>query len=176
VQQAIEVYLENSYQVIRQVPLLERRDRSGSGRVKISSFRVLDSQGQAVEILKSGLDYEFEFGYVNYSGQILENVIVSFAILDERGQTILLLRTSFTESNVVLNSSLGVVRGRLNDLPLANGSYRLAIFFSYRESEVLDYLQDAVSIVVEGGDFFGTGQVGLPQKCKLLMKAEWRSL
>jgi lipopolysaccharide transport system ATP-binding protein len=174
VQQAIDVYLENSYQLMSQIPLLERRDRTGSGRVKISSFRVLDAQGREAEILKSGLDYDFEFGYVNESGQILENVIVSFAIVDDRGQTILLLRTNFTDSNVVLSRE-GVVRCRLNTLPLANGTYRLPIFFSYRESEVLDYIQDAVTIVVEGGDFFGTGQVGLPKKCKILTKAEWRS-
>lgn len=175
VQAAIDVYLENSYQLMSRIPLLERRDRTGSGRVKVSSFRVLDAQGQAVEILQSGVDYEFEFGYVNYSGQALESVIVSFAVSDDKGQTILLLRTSFTDSNVVLNANSGVVRCRLNQLPLANGTYRLPIFFSYRESEVLDYLQDAVSIVVEGGDFFGTGSAGLPQKCKILTKAEWRS-
>lgn len=174
--QAIEVYLENSYQLISQIPLLERRDRTGSGRVKVSSFRVLDTAGREVETLRSGLNYDFEFGYINYSEKPLENVIVSFAILDDRGQTILLLRTNFTDSNVILNSNSGVVRCRLNDLPLANGTYRLPVYFAYRESEVLDYIQDAVSIVVEGGDFFGTGNIGLPKKCKVLTKAEWRSL
>lgn len=176
VQQAIEVYSEHSYQLMSEIPLLERRDRTGSGRVKVSSFRVLDTAEREVETLKSGLDYDFEFGYVNDSGKPLDNVIVSFAVLDDQGQTILLLRTNFTDSNVTLNSDAGVVRCRLNNLPLANGTYRLPIYFAYRESEVLDYIQDAVSIVVEGGDFFGTGQMGLPKKCKLLTKAEWRSL
>jgi lipopolysaccharide transport system ATP-binding protein len=176
VQAAIEVYAENSYRLMGEIPLLERRDRTGSGRVKVSGFRVLDRAREEVEILKSGFDYEFEFSYINYSEKALDNVIVSFAILDDRGQTILLLRTSFTDSNVRLSSSLGAVRCRLNQLPLANGTYRLAIYFAYRESEVLDYLQDAVSIVVEGGDFFGTGSIGLPNKCKILTQAEWWSL
>jgi lipopolysaccharide transport system ATP-binding protein len=176
VQRAIKIYSEHSYQLMSEIPLLERRDRTGSGRVKVSSFRVLDTAGKEVETLKSGIDYDFEFGYVNDSGKPLDNVIVSFAVLDDQGQTILLLRTNFTDSNVTLNSDLGIVRCRLNNLPLANGTYRLPIYFAYRESEVLDYIQDAVSIVVEGGDFFGTGQIGLPRKCKILTKAEWWSL
>ncbi len=175
IQSAIEAYLDCSHRLVEKVPLLARSDRSGSGRVKASSFRVLDAAGREVETLKSGLDYEFEFGYVNYSDIALENVIVSFAVLDENGQTILLLRTNFTDSNVTLNSSSGVVRCRLNRLPLANGVYRLPIYFAYRESEVLDYIQDAATIVVEGGDFFGTGSIGLPKKCKILTSAEWRS-
>jgi len=175
IQSAIETYLNLSHSLIEKVPLLARCDRSGSGRVKASSFRVLDAAGKEVEILKSGLDYEFEFGYVNYSDIPLENVVVSFAVLDENGQTILLLRTNFTNSNVALNSRTGIVKCRLNCLPLANGTYRLPIYFAYRESEVLDYIQDAASIVVEGGDFFGTGSTGLPKKCKILTNAEWWS-
>lgn len=175
-QQAIDIYLDNSRRLMEKIPLIERRDRHGSGRVKASSFRVLNSFGETVSTLKSGSDYEFEFGYVNFTGRHLEDVIVSFNILDDKGQTILLFRTSFTNSNVILNPDSGVVRCRVNTLPLANGLYHLHIFFSYRESEVLDYILDAVSIVVEGGDFFGTGSLGLPHKCKILSNAEWLSL
>lgn len=175
IQPAINLYLESSHKLIEKVPLLMRKDRIGSGRVKASSFRVLDAAGREAETLKSGLDYVFEFGYVNELGKGLENVIVSFAVLDENDQTILLLRTNFTDSNVTLNSHSGVVRCQLNCLPLANGIYRLPIYFAYRESEVLDYIQDAATIVVEGGDFFGTGNSGLPKKCKILTKAEWWS-
>jgi lipopolysaccharide transport system ATP-binding protein len=60
-------------------------------------------------------------------------------------------------------------------LPLANGVYTCSIFLSHADVETLDYVERAAALVVEGGDFFGTGSMGLPAHCKVLTAAHWSS-
>ena len=175
-QKAISIYLEKTYALIRETALNKRTDRRGSGKVKAISFKVLDTEGKEVESLQSGKDYYFEVGYINNTGSRLSDTVFSFDLLDERGNTILLFRTNFTNNNLTLEPSTGYVRCRVNNLPLANGLYNLLIFISHADQEILDWLEDAASIQVEGGDFFGTGSSGLPGSCKILTKTEWSSI
>lgn len=172
-QKAIDAYVENAYAIHEEESLSQRQDRSGSGKVRASSFRVLDADGDEVKALKSGRDYYLEVGYVNSTERRLQNVVVSLDIVDEKNNNVLLLRTTFTNSNLDLSADSGFVLCQIKNLPLALGSYRLSIFISHADKEILDYIQDAAAITVDGGDFFGTGSPGLPSHCKVLVKTEW---
>ena len=44
---------------------------------------------------------------------------------------------------------------------------------SQADRETLDLIIDAVTVTVDGGDFFGTGNPGIPSLCKFLVNAEW---
>ncbi|MFB2771539.1 ABC transporter ATP-binding protein [Pelatocladus sp. BLCC-F211] len=172
-EQAVRAYLEKAYSLGEMTPLWQRTDRSGSGRVRASSFRILNSEGIQESSLKSGEDYYFEIGYLNNTGIALKDVVVSLDIFDEKGNRILLLRTNFTKSNVSLNPDKGYIFCGINNLLLTHGSYRFSIFISHSDTEILDYIEDAASVNVDGGDFFGTGSSGLPSHCKILAKANW---
>ena len=172
-EEAIKIYLEKSYNMAQNLPLEKRRDRSGTGRVRTSSFRILNLEGIEEPSLQSGKDYSFEIGYLNHSREPLSDVVVSLDILDEKSNRVLMLRTNFTNENLSLNSDRGRIICRVKNLPLANGSYRFSIFLSHAEREILDYIEDAASVTVDGGDFFGTGSQGLPTHCKILFKAQW---
>jgi lipopolysaccharide transport system ATP-binding protein len=63
----------------------------------------------------------------------------------------------------------------VKDFSLATGSYSSTLFLSHGEAEVLDWIEDASGIIVEGGDFFGTGSIGLPSHCRVLTRADWRT-
>ncbi|KAF3885787.1 MULTISPECIES: ABC transporter ATP-binding protein [Nostocales] len=175
-QEAIGAYLEKTHKLMYETSLAERTDRKGCGKVRAISFKILDTEGNEVNILQSGKDYYFVVGYVNNTRYPLSNVVFSFDFLDEKGNTILLFRTNFTNDNITVEPDAGYVRCKVNNFPLANGSYHFLIFLSHGEHEILDWLEDAATIKVEGGDFFGTGNPGLPTHCKILAKAEWSTL
>ncbi|MBW4629663.1 MAG: ATP-binding cassette domain-containing protein [Brasilonema octagenarum HA4186-MV1] len=172
-EEAVRVYLEKSYSLAQELPLNQRRDRTGSGRVRVSSFRILNEKGHEEQVLQSGKNYYFEVGYSNYIGKRLSNVVVSIAFADERGTFDLLLRSNFTNDYLTLNSDQGYILCGIENLPLVNGLYLVSIYLSHADSETLDDIQEAVSVVVDGGDFFGTGNPGLPNFCKFLVKADW---
>ncbi|MEB3310437.1 MAG: ABC transporter ATP-binding protein [Snowella sp.] len=172
-EQVISAYLENSYKISESLPLIERRDRSGTGKVRASSFRALNEYGEEEKVLQSGKDYFFEIGYIKDTIQTLHNVVVSLDFYDEKGIRILMLRSDFTATNLTLNDKKGIMICSLQNLPLANSIYRISIYLSYADQEMLDFIEDAATITVEGGDFFGTGNPGIPNYCKTLTKAYW---
>jgi lipopolysaccharide transport system ATP-binding protein len=172
-EEAVRVYLEKAYSLAAELPLDQRRDRTGSGRVRASSFKILNQKGNEEQALQSGKNYYFEVGYSNNIGTWLSNVIVSIDFFDEKGVRVLLLRTNFTNNNLTLNADKGYIFCGIKNLPLVHGLYRVSIYISHADRETLDYIEDAVAVAVDGGDFFGTGNPGLPNHCKFLVKAEW---
>jgi lipopolysaccharide transport system ATP-binding protein len=172
-EEAVRVYLEKSYSLAQELPLDQRSDRTGSGKVRVTSFRILNEKGNEEQALQSGKNYYFEVGYSNNIKNRLNNVVISIDLYDEKGIRVLLLRTNFTNNNLTLDSDKGYIICRIKNLPLVYGLYRVSIYISHADSETLDYIEDALSVAVDGGDFFGTGNPGLPNHCKFLVKAEW---
>jgi lipopolysaccharide transport system ATP-binding protein len=155
--------------------LRDRKDRQGSGRVKIIDFHIEDEGGYTQEILQSGKDYYLIIEYENYDMNYnFSNVVGSIAITDNREEIILLLRSSFTDQNFKLNKIRGKIECQIKDLNLVNGVYNTMLFLSNGEAEILDFIVKATEVIVEGGDYFGTGSIGLPSHCKTLMRADWR--
>lgn len=172
-EKAINIYLDKSYSLAQELPLIERSDRTGSGKVRATSFRVLNEERLEENVLQSGRDYYFEIGYLNHIGHCLDDVVISLDFFDEKGIRVLLFRSNFTNSNLTLNSEKGYIICSVKNLPLANSFYRVSIYLSCADHEMLDWIEDAASVNVDGGDFFGTGNPGLPSHCKILTKASW---
>ncbi len=170
---AIDAYLSSSYALSQNSALANRKDRSGSGKVRSTNFRILDSRGFEVSSPQSGDSYDFEITCENKTDQTISNVVFSLDFFDEKENTVLLFRTNFSNSNISLLPGTNKVKCRVQDLPLAVGTYRLSFFLSYADSEVLDYIRDAASFTVAGGDFFGTGSPGLSTHCKILCRSSW---
>lgn len=172
-QDAVQFYLDAAYDLANTMPLHARRDRSGNGKIRAASFRILDSMGTEVPSMQSGKDYVFEIGYHSAVNYTLQNVVISLDIYDDRANRLLLFRSNFTNDNLSLLPGEGFMLCRVENLPLANGSYRFSIYISHADVEELDSITDVSPTTVDGGDFFGTGNPGLPAFCKILAKAQW---
>jgi lipopolysaccharide transport system ATP-binding protein len=171
----IDRYLDVVKQGIRAGNLKERKDRQGTGKVKIIDFFVLNRFGEKQEILKSGEDYILVMEYdAIVLDKKLENIVGSIAIVDNKGEIVFLVRSNFTNQNFDINKQTGTIKCHIKDFNLTTGMYTSMLFLSHREVEVLDFIENATEIIVESGDFFGTGSIGLPSHCKVLTHAEWR--
>lgn len=172
-EEAVKAYLDKAYNLARDIPLSQRKDRSGNGKLRVLSFRILNEQGQEEPAMQSGKNYYFEFGYINNTGSCLKNVVISFDLVDERGARILLLKNSFTNHTLNLDGDRGYIFCGIENLPVVQGLYRMTIHLAQADVELLDRVEDAVTVSVDGGDFFGTGSPGLPHLCKFLVKNDW---
>lgn len=173
VNEVIHTYSRQADDLLADQTLADRTDRSGSGEVCFTDFRVRDMQGNLVTSLQSGKDYSFELDYLNRTGQPLKQAIISLDIFDERSNRLLLLRTNFTDQNVDLSAHAGTVHCQIADLPLANGAYTITLWLGRNDHESLDVISEAGKFYVEGGDYFGTGSPGLPRYCRMLYRADW---
>jgi lipopolysaccharide transport system ATP-binding protein len=172
-EEAIRGYLGNAYSLTKEKLLKKRTDRTGNGKVRFESFRILDEKGFEVTSLQSGGNYSFELGYFNSLERRTDNVVISLDIFDEKNNRVMLFRTNFTNDNLSLDPGEGNILCALNKLPLANGEYRFLLFMGCGDTEIFDWIEDAASARVDGGNFFGTGSIGLPTHCKILSEAQW---
>lgn len=169
-------YISDASEITSRVALKDRKDRSGSGRIKIADFWIKDENGHCQETLQSGHDYTLVIGYeICDRSYMFNDVVASIAMTDNREEIVFLVRTSFTNQNLKLDQSPGQIECKIKDLNIANGSYSAMLFLSNGEAEILDCIPRATKVTVEGGDYFGTGSIGLPSHCKILTRADWRA-
>ncbi len=173
INEVVRNYIENAMSDFKKIDVSRRVDRHGTGRIKVIGFRVLDLNYQEVKFLESGKDYLFEITVENNAGKDFRDVEVSFDVYDDRNVRVMLFRTDFTNDNLDIGPRGGKIYCKVENLPLANGIYHFSIFMSIPSVEVFDYVKEVAYITVDGGDFFGTGSLGLPSHCKVLHKAEW---
>jgi lipopolysaccharide transport system ATP-binding protein len=169
----IDFYLKNSIKIDCTTDLLERKDRIGNGKVRVKEFTILDKSGSRTSQLLSGETYLFRIDYKNYCGENIEKVVVSIDIHDEKDHRWLMLRSNFTNNSFLLEKENGFIECILDKFPLTIGNYHFTLFLSYADAETLDCIGNVYYFNVVGGDFFGTGNVGMPHHCKILTKAEW---
>jgi len=171
----INHYLTDIENTLSTVMLRDRTDRQGSGRVQVVNFYVSDLRGNQQIALKSGGDYMFVMEYVKKDTKnTFLNAIASIGITDTNNQFILLFRSNFTNQYLNISSEKGRIECKVMDLNLTQGNYKIVVFLSNGETETLDWVVDAAQITVEGGDYFGTGNIGLPTHCKVLTRTDWK--
>ncbi|MFK0733808.1 MAG: ABC transporter ATP-binding protein [Gloeotrichia echinulata GP01] len=174
-EKVVDSYLDAIKQNIRAGNLQERKDRQGTGRVRIIDFFVVDKLGEKQPILRSGEDYIFVIEYETIRlNEKLNNVIGSIAITDNKGEIVFLVRSNFTNQNFSIYQQFGKIECHIKDFNLTTGVYTSMLFLSHREVEILDFIENATEVIVESGDFFGTGSIGSPSHCKVLTRADWR--
>jgi len=173
-EKVIDKYIYDVRSEVKSSSIKDRKDRQGSGKVKIVDFYIIDKEGVKQEILQSGEEYTFVIEYNKQEAyRRMSNVVGSLAITDSRNEIVFLVRSSFTNQNLCLSENYGKIECHVKDFNLAAGYYSSILFLSHGEAEVLDCIEYASEIVVEGGNFFGTGSIGLPSHCKVLTRAEW---
>jgi lipopolysaccharide transport system ATP-binding protein len=170
----INQYTEYTRSYARISELADRGDREGTGRAVFSGFRVTTLDGLECPALRSGGDYSFEVGYLNRSDEPIEDVAVSVDFLDDLGNRLLIVNSGFSKQTFTLAPGAGQVCCAIRDLPLAGSSYHIGLSMKRAEVEWLDRVDNVITLVVGGGDFFGTGSLGAPQYCKFLVRATWK--
>ncbi|HOV13180.1 MAG TPA: ABC transporter ATP-binding protein [Spirochaetota bacterium] len=170
---AVNFYIEKSLYDTQGISINERTDREFSGKLKFIDLKITNDSEEETNVLKSGQNYTFKLFYKKFAKEQLNNVIISFAISDEKGAYVLLFRTDFYNISFDIDKEYGIINCKIFDLPLADGIYHVTIFMSYANIETLDFLENAKKITVDGGDFFQSGSIGLPSQCRILTRAKW---
>jgi lipopolysaccharide transport system ATP-binding protein len=171
--EGISFYLKNVSASASMIPLPDRKDRMGNGKVRFVDFKVINDKGEYVNELLSGNDYTFELQYHNFTNEVIKNVKVCIEIFDEKERRMLFLRNDFSNDVINIDDKNGLIRCKISDLPLTIGTYHFVLYLSIHDHETFDLIGNVNYIDVVGGDFFGTGSMGMPAQCKILTKARW---
>lgn len=169
----IDFYLIKSKPAEENVSLISRKDRTGNGKVRVTSFNIIDRNNGIVNQVLSGETYTFNVEYINNTTEIIDRVIFSIDIYDEKEHKWLLLRSNFSSVHYTLKPGYGIISCMLENFPLTLGKYYFSVFISYADAEILDCINYVNPFEVIGGDFFGTSSSGYPPGCKVLTYSKW---
>ena len=154
------------------LPLSQRSDRTGDGRIKFINLHWETSKRETVHILRGGGDYRLVLNYICPDGLSKKNVSVSFLIRDQSGTCILLHQTDFGNQNFAVIPAEGYFVCQIHKFPLVSGEYTMNIYVGM-DGQPCDAIVNAVQLSVQDGDFYGTGHPGRPTLCKVLVEGSW---
>ncbi len=173
-QSIINYYLETLLpSTIEGTPLSERKDRSGNGKIRLTSFHIEDTEGNKLVAARSGMDVVFVFGFRCLDREKPKNVDIGFSISSGNDQILFVLYGSYTGQVFETVPLFGVFRCYVSRLPLSPGRYRVGARVTVGREEA-DFPRNGVGYLdVEAGDFYGTGSMGFDGLTPFLVTGKW---
>lgn len=171
VDEAIQRYLTQVINISK-TKLSERKDRKGAGKIRITDFAIFDKNGCPQEFLVSGQSIEFRISYKCIDSEQPRNVVAAISITSHAGPFITLLTNQVAAEPFDKIDSSGFISCIIERLPLAPGGYTLNL--TINQNEIMqDWIQEAVILNVESGDFYGTGKIPPPTHAGVFFEQKW---
>ena len=140
------------------VPLGDRKDRSGNGRIRLTSFHIEDVSANKLAAVRSGMDVVFVFGFQCPNGGNPKNVDIGFAVGPNPDETYFRLYRSYNDQIFENVPHCGAFRCRIPKFPLSPGRYLVSARVTVGAEEA-DWPRSGVGFLdVEAGDFYGTSK------------------
>jgi lipopolysaccharide transport system ATP-binding protein len=166
VKSAFDFYVSNKKNQM-ETPLSERKDRSGSGEIRIKDISLKAGNNTQIDKAITGEDLIICIEYISlYSIQNDFLLRIQFVDLDEN----ILFICNNEHAKQLFSSALGTKKAecKIPKLPLFAGEYRINIQCYSRTIGLLDEMESAKTIEVIEGDFFGTGRLPVLRKGVLI--------
>jgi lipopolysaccharide transport system ATP-binding protein len=167
----IEEYLSKS-RAYAGLPISERKDRKGNGRVRFTNVSVLNERCEVVETVTSGQDISFSFEYESRDSETLDNADVQIKFAGTLGQPLFACRSSTSVRELLALPPGGHILCKIPRLPLLPGIYTYTIWCTVG-GIMEDFVSDVGKISVAEGDYFGTGKLPPNTIGDLLVAHTW---
>jgi lipopolysaccharide transport system ATP-binding protein len=169
--QAIKHYMLLANHTAR-TAIYDRLDREGEGKIKVTDIKFTNNTKQFIEELITGQQLNIHLSYKCLPSFIGQYICVAIAIYGEDGVLYTIVNsenTGVTYDNV---KGSGELICSIHKLPLMEGNYFVNV--SITEKGILqDWVQEATSIQVIAGDFYGTGKINPPSHKSILIENTW---
>lgn len=155
--EAVANYLSQIGQCAR-ARLSDRTDRQGAGQLRITDLSLADAEGSRRDAAICGKPVEFHVEYESRGGGVLTDITAAISLTSANGMFITMLCNEIADATFPLIPPRGRLVCRLGKLQLAPGVYTVNLILR-RKDVIQDWIQEAATLMVEAGDFFGTGRI-----------------
>lgn len=172
IEDAISRYVQQ-IEHITTIPLSQRQDRKGEGRIRVLEFNIENEQGCSISNAVVGKEINFRIIYQVRPSIRISNVIVAISLTAITGQFMTMLCNEISEGTFFeIIPEKGCFNCVIDRFPFPPGSYFLNI--TVRSNGVIeDWIQEAVILNVEAGDFFGTGRIPPSSHAGFFVNQRW---
>jgi len=155
--------------------LMDRKDRIGSGAVRVVSIDIKDVYGNTLDSVASAQDLDIYLYFVTATGFRSRRVIASLMLKTQLDVPVFLHHNRLTRDEFGELPESGAFVCRLQRLPLPPSNYQIT-YSILADGECLDGIDNAAEITVVEGDFFGSGEVPPISHGVCLAEGRWRLL
>lgn len=174
VDRAIKHYLADGELQVGVCDLTAIRNRSGSGRMRLTKFWVEDAAGEQVATISSGERCSLVVEYESAADCLRRDVFMSFMIHTLTGAPVSVINTTLVGQNFETAPQRGRICFDIPKLPLSGGRYVLDLHLATHSGyEMIDYVKSAAGFDVSDGDFYGSGYAG-SRHAPVMIDGRWR--
>jgi lipopolysaccharide transport system ATP-binding protein len=152
----IPEYLKASMTAAR-TELRNREDRSGSGQMRFTGFRITGANGEEMVAAHCGSPVTFQVEI--YAEKPVSGVTIAMGIDDSFGQRIAHCSNEATDQVFErVDAGTRTVNISFPHFPLKSGEYTFTLFAT-AGGDIADWVQDAGAFSVEAGDYYRSGKL-----------------
>ncbi len=165
----------------RDVPLVERTDREGTGRLRIVEASVRDAETRHVGVVAAGHTAEFRFRVVPQGATapsppqppLPPALVLRMSLFDAQSNCLAHCSNSISGDRLPAAPQAEIALSCIVPrLPLNRGSYTLSASVGSTH-EIYDYLQEIAAFDVTPGPFYSTGRLPEADHSSLLLDYHW---
>jgi len=153
----VERYLADAT-VATRAQLGQRTDRKGSGEIQFFDVTIVDIKSRPIDGALSGQDIAIAVSYRSRDDKPITRLDVHITFYTASGQFMFNCSSEGSGHPFEAAPPTGQVVCHIPELPLAPGQYVFNLF-STVGGVIADWVQEAGSLQVTAGDYFGTGQL-----------------
>jgi lipopolysaccharide transport system ATP-binding protein len=144
----------------------------GTGEARITDFRVLDNQGEAVDQMPVGSPVQFELNFECREPIRAPGFGIAFNTPD--GRRVLRLRSGEMMGLLPQCQRGGQVLCQVDRLMLTPGPYLITLALGNDGVDVVDYLEQCIQFEVVPADVYGTGRLPEQQSSAFIATGSWQ--
>ncbi len=159
------------YSETKRVAISDRKDRRGTGAIKLAGLELLDQNGYPLHLISAGSAVSIRLQLDLHIANAF-NVVIQLEFLDIYGQLCFVANNSMSNHSIPKINNSQAIECFIPKFPLNTGTYSIntAIYVS---NELSDEVFNAIDIEIEPGLFYGTGKLPPPHK-GLLVEYSWK--
>jgi lipopolysaccharide transport system ATP-binding protein len=168
--EAVTVYL-NQFSGAAEPPVAERRDRTGSGEVRLIGFGIQNDKDERLEAIRNGETVRLVFEYETRDGRGARNVEFHIVVRTEAGDLLFQFGSRFLGRRLARIPGAGRLVCEIRRFPLVPGRYRLDAFV-VADGVPSDFILWAAPLTVVDGDFYGAGYRVFERESRFLIDGD----
>lgn len=153
--------------------------RKGTGEIRITKVRLVDKTNNKISSVVSGGFLKIRLNYKIINNVKIQSLLVGMLFKTELGSPVFLSHNILTGNDFGELNGEGVIEFSISKLPLVPANYN--INFSLMKNngvggEYYDNIDDAFTLRVDYGDYYGTGILPSPLHGSVLTDGKWNIL
>lgn len=175
---ACSSYLGSSMQLAGD-SLIDRKDRQGTGSIRIEELFFIGKSGNVLNTLISGEYAKLIFKYKKIVIGSIKPLFIGITIRNDSDVIQTVIATDELGISVEIEKEEGIIEVEIPEVLLRGGMYSVTFQISYKANqmashEIIDRVENAMYFQVERGDYWSVGNINRPtgylQQASIILK------